>query len=126
MVIYRFCTNPSSGGGSGATIRSVAAPTSPAPAGRIVRLVTSPYLYTGWSALIFGSLIATWRVDPYLFALATLIAGVGTILVGIAGIVAQVKGALEIKMRMFIAAFVTVSGIIVLSALAVLTRFSWS
>jgi hypothetical protein len=88
--------------------------------------VTSPYLYTGWSALVLGSLIATYRADPYLFALATLIAGVGTILVGIAGIVAQVKGALDVKARMFIASFVTVSGLIVLAALVALTRFRWA
>src|SRR5689334_1562472 len=117
MVIYVSYTPPSRGGWSGATIRFVAAPTSPAPPTRLVRFVTSPYLYTGWSALVFGSLLATWRADPYLFALATLVAGLGTILVGIAGIVAQVKGALDVKARMFIAAFVTVSGTIVLVAL---------
>jgi NADH:ubiquinone oxidoreductase subunit K len=99
---------------------------APAPPRGIMRLLVSPALYITWTVLVFAALAATWPVDPYIFALATLIVGSGTIAIGLAGIIAQVKANPEIRTRVIIAGSVTASGILVAIALVMLSRVRWA
>ena len=126
MVIYNRTLIVSTGGWVADATIPVVPPPPPAPPGPVVRAISSPYLYIGWSALVLGGLVATWPIDPYAFALATLVAGLGTVFIGLAGIIAQVKGQMEMRARMTIAAFVTVAGLIVVGALVMLTRVNWA
>jgi hypothetical protein len=98
---------------------------NPSPRG-LLRLVASPALYIGWTVIVLVGLAISWPMDPYLFALATLIAGVGTIGVGLAGIIAQVKANPEISTRMIIAGAITMSGLLVAIALVLLSRVRWA
>jgi hypothetical protein len=92
----------------------------------ILRVLASPALHVGWTVVSFVALAAGWQTDPWRFARVTIIVGLGTIGVGLAGIVAQVRAAPPIRTRMIIAGAITASGLLVAAALVLLSRVRWA
>jgi hypothetical protein len=90
------------------------------------RFFGNPMTYAVWAGMVIVSLAVSWKIDPYLFALATLVAGIGTIVAGLAGVIAQIKLDISIKSRQILAASITAAAIAVIVALAMLSRVSWS
>jgi hypothetical protein len=101
-------------------------PGSATPPRGILRVIASPSLYIGWTVASLAGLAITWTMDPWIFAIATLAIGLGTILVGLTGIIAQVKAAPDLQTRMIIAGTITASGLLVAVALILLTRVKWA
>jgi anaerobic C4-dicarboxylate transporter len=90
------------------------------------RFFGSPVPYAVWAGIVVLGLAVTWRIDPYLFAFATLLAGVGTIVAGVAGVIAQIRLEISIKSRQILAASITAAAIAVVVALALLSRVRWA
>jgi hypothetical protein len=97
----------------------------PSPRG-VLRMIASPALYIGWTVASFAGLAITWTMDPWIFAITTLAVGLGTIGVGLAGIIAQVKAEPEIRTRVIIAGAITSAGLLVAVALVLLSRIKWA
>jgi hypothetical protein len=99
-----------------------------APGSRLQRFASSPATYAAWAVLVMAALVATYPVDPYLFAFTAL--GLAW-LTGAVAIVAV--GALAFwgwdwtwTRRLLVLAGVTVAVGAVAQALAILRTFSWA
>ena len=92
------------------------------------RALSSPVLYCGWAGLVVIGLLATYRVDPYVFAFTAL--GLAW-LPGVVAIVAV--GALAFwgwewtrTRRLLVVLGLAIAVAAVARALAVLRTFSWA
>ncbi|HBL29132.1 MAG TPA: hypothetical protein DD490_20060 [Acidobacteria bacterium] len=56
------------------------------------RLLSEPRTYVAWPILLAGVLAATYAGDPYVFAMAVLVLGAMTVLLGGAGLFFVLRG----------------------------------
>lgn len=92
------------------------------------RVLSSPRLYCGWAVFVVIALIATYRVDPYVFAFTTFGLAWLTGAISIIGVGALGFWAWEWTRgrRLLVVAGLAVAVAAVARALAVLRTFSWA
>jgi len=92
------------------------------------RVLSSPLLYGGWALITVAALLATYRIDPYVFAFTALGLAWLTGIVAIAAVAAIGFWGWEWtrRRRLLIAVEVAVAVAAAARALAALRTFSWS
>jgi hypothetical protein len=94
---------------------------------RLKAFVSSPIPYAAWALLVVSALVATYFVDPYVFAFATFVLGgamVGVALVGIP--TSLVARAASRRRRAVIFGSIAAAAAVVICALVLLRSFNWA
>jgi hypothetical protein len=91
------------------------------------RVLSSPVLYAVWAVFVVGALVASYFVDPYVFAFAAIGLGWATGALSLLAVLTAVASRATVSRRgAVIALFLAIAAGAILTALRVLRTFNWA